>query len=65
MGDHWVKTCLEVDIHPGSYKVGPPTTTKSSAVVDPAFKPDQLEWSTKERGNTAVTGLLVYLEPAS
>ena len=57
---------FELDIHPGSYKVGPPTMLPPDVCaddVDDHFKPDELEWLTKERGNTVITGLLLHMEP--
>ena len=63
-----VKVAFEVDIHPGSYKVGPPTMLPPDVCpddVDAHFKPDELEWLTKEKGNTVITGLLLHIEPMS
>jgi len=63
-----VKVAFEVDVHPGSYKVGPPTMLPPSAAaapekIDAHFKPDEVEWLTKERGNTVITGILVHVTP--
>ena len=59
------RLAFEVDIHPGSYKIGPPTTVISSSTttIDAHFKWDETEWLTKEKGNTAIKALLVHLEP--
>ncbi|QQP38925.1 Uncharacterized protein FKW44_019643 [Caligus rogercresseyi] len=55
------KMALQVDITPGSYKAGPPT---AGALVsyDPHFKMEETEWLSKERGNTRITGILIYIE---
>uniref|UniRef100_A0A0K2UFM8 NHR domain-containing protein n=1 Tax=Lepeophtheirus salmonis TaxID=72036 RepID=A0A0K2UFM8_LEPSM len=55
------KMALQLDVHPGSYKVGPPTAGTSIS-YDSHFKVDETEWLTKERGNTAITGILISLE---
>ncbi len=57
------RLAFEVDIHPGSYKIGPPSTSVTS-VIDAHFKLDETEWLTKEKGNTAIKALLVHLEPS-
>ena len=60
------RLAFEVDIHPGSYKIGPPSSppsTMTSGHIDPHFKWDETEWLTKEKGNTAIKALLVHLEP--
>ena len=59
------RLAFEVDIHPGSYKIGPPSSPSftTSGHIDPHFKWDETEWLTKEKGNTAIKALLVHLEP--
>ena len=58
-----VRVAFQVDIHPGSYKIGAPVDYKESqGQIDAHFKLDETEWLTKERGNTAVKALLVNLE---
>ncbi len=59
------RTALQVEINPGSYKVGPPSSSSSvSLPPDPHFKLDETEWLSKERGNTVVTALLVCVQGA-
>ena len=55
--------CFQLDVHPGSYKIGPPSAPHLQA--DPHFKDDETEWLTKERGNTILTALLIHLLPLS
>ena len=61
------RLAFEVDIHPGSYKIGPPSiggfSSGSGNMIDAHFKLDETEWLTKEKGNTAIKALLVHLEP--
>ena len=61
------RLAFEVDIHPGSYKIGPPSqggfSSGSGILIDAHFKLDETEWLTKEKGNTAIKALLVHLEP--
>merc|ERR1719273_937286 len=61
------RLAFEVDIHPGSYKIGPPSqaglSSLSGSMIDAHFKLDETEWLTKEKGNTAIKALLVHLEP--
>ena len=63
------KVAFEIDIHPGSYKIGPPSLLGFEATADEAidshFKTDESEWSTKEKGNTAIKALLIHLLPSS
>ena len=54
------RLAFEVDIHPGSYKIGPPTM--QGILIDSHFKLDETEWLTKEKGNTVIKALLVHLE---
>ena len=63
------KVAFQLEVHPGSYKVGPPTSkmqdTDESPHTNPPdthFKLDETEWLTKERGNTAMTALLIQLQ---
>jgi neuralized-like protein 4 len=63
------KVAFQLEVHPGSYKVGPPTSkmqdTDQSPLTKPPdthFKLDETEWLTKERGNTAITALLIQLQ---
>lgn len=63
------KVAFQLGVHPGSYKVGPPTcklnetdTSPPSKPPDSHFKLDETEWLTKERGNTAITSLLVQIQ---
>ena len=61
------RLAFEIDIHPGSYKIGPPSQglglASSGSMIDTHFKLDETEWLTKEKGNTAIKALLVHLEP--
>ena len=59
------KIALQVEVHPGSYKIGPPSVSTSTTSADPHFKLDETEWLTKERGNTSITALLVYVNTSS
>ena len=57
------RLAFEVDIHPGSYKIGPPSLEGILiGIIDSHFKMDETEWLTKERGNTVIKALLVNLE---
>ena len=63
------KVAFQLEVHPGSYKVGPPTSKMQEADAlpptvppDSHFKLDETEWLTKERGNTAITALLIQLQ---
>ncbi|TRY73920.1 hypothetical protein TCAL_09119 [Tigriopus californicus] len=58
------RIAFQVEIQPGSYKIGPPTAFDLKTAPDPHFKLDETEWLTKERGNTAVSALLVKLDKA-
>ncbi|CAH1249982.1 NEURL4 [Branchiostoma lanceolatum] len=59
------RVAFQLCIRPDSYKVGPETVGArgKGITIDPLFKNEELEWSTKERGGTALYGLLVKLEP--
>ena len=57
----------QVEVTPGSYKVGGPSVDPEEAAVyaskqDSHFKLDETEWLTKEKGNTVISGLLVKIE---
>ena len=54
------RLAFEVDIHPGSYKIGPPNL--EGVLIDSHFKLDETEWLTKEKGNTVIKALLIHLE---
>lgn len=56
------RIAFQVEVQPGSYKIGPPTALDLKTAPDPYFKLDETEWLTKERGNTAVSALLVKLD---
>ena len=57
------RLAFEVDIHPGSYKIGPPSIEGILiGIIDSHFKLDETEWLTKEKGNTVIKALLVHLE---
>ena len=57
------RLAFEVDIHPGSYKIGPPSLEGILiGIIDSHFKLDETEWLTKEKGNTVIKALLVHLE---
>ena len=58
---------MQVEVHPGSYKIGPPSLLQVSeeSRPDSHFKLDETEWLTKERGNTAIVALLVHLSAVS
>ena len=55
------RVAFQVRIKPGSYDVGD-QTIGATANLDPKFSNTQLEWSTKRRGVTVFTGLLVQVE---
>ncbi|KAI8506781.1 hypothetical protein Bbelb_152220 [Branchiostoma belcheri] len=59
------RVAFQLCIRPDSYRVGPETVgaRRRGETIDPLFSNDELEWSTKERGGTALYGLLVKLEP--
>ncbi|XP_078663714.1 uncharacterized protein LOC144906894 [Branchiostoma floridae x Branchiostoma belcheri] len=59
------RVAFQLCIRPNSYTIGPETVGARSMgeTIDPLFSNDELEWSTKERGGTALYGLLVKLEP--
>jgi len=63
------KVAFQLGVHPGSYKVGPPTVKLNETDASPPTKPpdshfklDETEWLTKEKGNTAITALLVQIQ---
>jgi len=57
------KVALQVEINPGSYKIGSPTVKPPLPVSpDSRFKLEETEWLTKEKGNTFTTALLVQLQ---
>ncbi|CAH1250763.1 NEURL4 [Branchiostoma lanceolatum] len=58
------RVAFQLCIRPDSYEVGPETigARREGRTIDPLFSNDELEWSTKERGGTALYGLLVKLE---
>ncbi|XP_078583433.1 neuralized-like protein 4 [Branchiostoma floridae x Branchiostoma japonicum] len=59
------RVAFQLCIRPDSYEVGPETVGArgEGKTIDPLFSNNELEWSTKERGGTALYGLLVKLEP--
>ncbi|XP_019620895.1 PREDICTED: uncharacterized protein LOC109467393 [Branchiostoma belcheri] len=59
------RVAFQLCIRPDSYEIGPETVgaRRRGETIDPLFSNDELEWSTKERGGTALYGLLVKLEP--
>ena len=56
-----VRVAFQVRIKPGSYKIGPQTVGLHDQ-LDPYFKNEELEWSTRARGAIILTGVLVKLE---
>eukprot|EP00095_Tigriopus_kingsejongensis_P009407 maker-scaffold143_size313727-snap-gene-1.19 protein:Tk09407 transcript:maker-scaffold143_size313727-snap-gene-1.19-mRNA-1 annotation:"neuralized-like protein 4-like" len=56
------RIAFQVEVQPGSYKIGPPSSLELLRPPDPHFKLDETEWLTKERGNTVVSALLVKLD---
>ena len=63
------KVAFQLEVHPGSYKVGPPSSKMQEEDPSPPltppdihFKLDETEWLTKERGNTVITALLIQLQ---
>jgi hypothetical protein len=58
------RVCFQVEIHPGSYKVGPAPSSSSNAEVmtDPDFKEEEMQWLTKEKGNTLITALMMFVD---
>ncbi|XP_014669095.1 PREDICTED: neuralized-like protein 4 [Priapulus caudatus] len=55
------RVAFQACVRPGSYKVGP-QTIGASHTIDPHFSNNEIEWYTKERGATALYGLLVKVE---
>jgi hypothetical protein len=51
-----VRIGLQVWLKPGSYKVGP-QSLGCDEQIDPKFKNNELEWSTKERGSIMLQSL--------
>jgi len=58
---HKMRVALQVRIEPGKYKIGP-QTIGAIYEIDPLFKNEELEWSTKRRGVAMLVGLLVKVE---
>lgn len=56
-----VRIALQVEVHPGSYKVGPPSF-RPCVHKEERLKVEEIEWLTKEKGNTDISALLVRLE---
>ncbi|CAG2213549.1 unnamed protein product [Mytilus edulis] len=56
-----VRIGLQVWLKPGSYKVGPQSLGFDEQ-IDPKFKNNELEWSTKERGSIMLQSLLIKIE---
>jgi len=63
-----VRIALQVYVKPGSYMVGSIRHDDASDLTEPIEQIDakisnnELEWSTKERGSTAMCALLVCIE---
>ena len=57
-----LRVAFQVRIKPGTYDVGPETIGAGRKPIDPRFSNIELEWSTKRRGVTVLTGLLVKME---
>ncbi len=55
------RVALQVEVNPGSYKVGPPSFGPISP-PDPHFKLDETEWLSTERGNTVISALLLCVQ---
>ena len=53
------KLAFEIEIQPGSYKVGHPSVGEINSTPDLLFKLEETEWVTKERGNTVIKALLI------
>ena len=56
-----VRVAFQVYLKPGSYKIGQQTLGVNEQ-IDPKFTNNELEWSTKERGSTMLSALLVKIE---
>lgn len=56
-----VRVAFQVCVRPGCYRVGPQSIGVNHT-IDPHFSNNEIEWFTKERGATALYGLLVRLE---
>ena len=56
-----IRTAFQVRIQPGTYDVGP-QTVGASKPIDPEFRNEELEWSTKRRAVTVLVGLLIKIE---
>ena len=55
------RIAFQVHMKPGSYKIGP-QSIGANEQIDPKFSNSELEWSTKERGATILSALLIKLE---
>lgn len=58
---HHMRVAFQVCIKPGSYKIGP-QSIGTHEQFDPKFSNNEVEWSTKERGATALCALLIKAE---
>lgn len=52
---------FQVYVKPGSYKVGSQTIAANEQ-IDPRFNNNEVEWTTKERGATVLSALVVKIE---
>ena len=55
------KTVFQLCIKPNCYETGK-ETIGSARAIDPHFKNEELEWSTRQRGATILYGLLINLD---
>ena len=55
------RIAFQVHVKPGSYKIGP-QSIGANEQIDPKFSNNELEWSTKERGATIISALLIKVE---
>jgi len=52
---------FQVYVKPGSYKVGSQSIAANEQ-IDPRFNNSEVEWTTKERGATVLSALVVKIE---
>jgi neuralized-like protein 4 len=58
---HCAQVVLQVCVKPGSYKTEA-QTVGANEQIDPKFSNTEVQWSTKEKGATVLTGLLIRVE---
>ncbi|XP_019633261.1 PREDICTED: neuralized-like protein 4 [Branchiostoma belcheri] len=62
-----VRSAFQARIRPGSYSVGPTTLhhVRRNDRIDPIYKNDEIEWSTKHVDAIMLYGLLIKMEPCT